>query len=179
MRRKWALVRHRCPCLMLGPARCVETWVGGGTWGRLRAATLLSVLGGAVSESYHSKLRTVPMETRTSAPLFPLQPAGCLASGPQSLCRVAPHTGKWERLFGQWVPADGFTASHQQRCCMGDQGSGIFFSRLGCVLGTSSFPLSLLVRFCWAPVANSLTTVTSLSCPPGFLNFNVGSHVVN
>lgn len=60
---------------------------------------------------------------------------------------------------------------------MGDWGSGIFFSRLGCVLGTSSFPPSLLVRFCWTPVTGSLTTDTSLSCPLGFLNFNVGSHV--
>ena len=82
-----------------------------------------------------------------------------------------------ERLFGQWVPADGFTASFQQRCCTGDWGSGIFFSRLGCVLGTSSFPLSLLVRFCWTTVTDSLATVTSLSCPLGYLNFNVVSHV--
>lgn len=80
-------------------------------------------------------------------------------------------------MFGHWVPADGFTASPQQSCCMGDWGSGIFFSRLGCVLGTSSFPPSLLVRFCWTPVTSSLTTDTSLSCPLGFLNFNVGSHV--
>ena len=49
MRSKGAPVRHRCPCLMLSPALCVDTWAGGDAWSRLRAATLLSVPGSTLN----------------------------------------------------------------------------------------------------------------------------------
>lgn len=48
-----------------------------------------------------------------------------------------------------------------QQKVLGDWGSGIFFSRLACVLGTSSFPLSLLVSFVghqWLTVSQQLQT---------------------